>query len=446
VRQAVVVGIASTLCAIAARRLAAQQTPVVPQAPLQVTLQEAVRRALEVQPAIVQARGDQRNAGASQLAATGAFLPTITASGSSNLASTNRYNPSTGQIFNAPSNTSYSGTLGLTLNLFDGFQRIASKRVASANEDAADAGFVNQRYQVTAATAAVFFTALADAELVRVAQAQVDRAKEELQISVNKFKAGAATRSDTLTSTVDLGNARLALLQAQANLATAQANLGRQVGVDQLVRAVPDTAFPPLPDTTALRAQALESSPVVQQAEAKARATRAQLGIAHSEYWPALSLSYSNGYTGLDSLGRLGLTPWSTTQNYLNNWALRFTLSWTLFNGFGREADQVSASVTRDVAEATAADTRRGMNAQYTQQLAALFTANAQIGIAGADVAAAAEAVRVQQERYRLGAGTLLDLLTAQANLTQAQVSEVQARYTYLIARAQLEALVGHPL
>jgi len=431
---------------VSVRSLGAQQTPVVPQAPLQVTLPEAVRRALEVQPAIVQARGDQRNAGASQLAATGAFLPTITASGSSNLSSTNRYNPSTGQIINAPSNTSYSGTLGLTLNLFDGFQRLASKRVASANQDAADAGFVNQRYQVTATTAAVFFTALADEELVRVAQAQVDRAKEELQISVNKFQAGAATRSDTLTSTVDLGNARLTLLQAQANLATAQASLGRQVGVDQLVRAVPDTAFPPLPDTTALRAQALESAPVVAQAEAKARASRAQAGIARAEYWPALSLSYSNGYTGLDSLGRLGVTPWSTTTNYLNNWALRFTLSWTLFNGFGREADQVSASVLRDVAEATAADTRRGMNAQFTQQLAALFTAKAQIDIAGADVAAATEAARVQQERYRLGAGTLLDLLTAQANLTQAQVTEVQARYNYLIARAQLEALVGHSL
>jgi outer membrane protein len=440
VRWAAFIGLVSM------QSLGAQQVPVVPQAPLQVTLQEAVRRALEVQPAIVQARGDQRNAGASQLAATGAFLPTVTASGSSNLTSTNRYNPSTGQIISAPSNTSYSGSLGLTLNLFDGFQRIASKRVASANQDAADAGFVNQHYQVTATTAAVFFTALADEELVRVAQAQVDRAKEELQISVNKFQAGAATRSDTLTSTVDLGNARLALLQAQANLATAQANLGRQVGVDQLVRAIPDTAFPPLPDTTALRAQVLESSPVVQQAEAKARATQAQAGIAHAEYWPALSLSYSNGYTGLDSLGRLGLTPWSTTQSYLNNWALRFTLSWTIFNGFSREADQVSASVTRDVSLATAADTRRQMNAQYTQQLAALYTANAQIGIAGADVAAATEAVRVQQERYRLGAGTLLDLLTAQANLTQAQVSEVQARYNYLIARAQVEALVGHPL
>ena len=83
---------------------------------------------------------------------------------------------------------------------------------------------------------------------------------------------------------------------------------------------------------------------------------------------------------------------------------------------------------------------------QLTQQLAALSTAYAQIGIARANVAAATEALRVQQERYRLGAATLLDELTAEANLTRAEVNQVQARYNYLIARAQLEALVGHSL
>jgi outer membrane protein len=434
----VVVAFAMPLAMARPEPLAGQQ--------LEVTLAEAVRRALDVQPAIVQARGDVRNAGAGQRAASGAFLPTITASGSSNLASANRYNPSTGQIVTTPSNTSYSGSLGLSLDLFDGFQRLASKRVAAATEVAADAGLVNQRYQVTATTAQLFYTALANEELVRVAEAQVQRAKEERQISVNKFQAGAATRSDTLTSTVDLGNAQLALLQAQASLATAQANLGRQVGVDQSVRAVPDSAFPPAPDTTALRAETLDSWPQVRQADAKARAAGAQVGVARAQYWPTFSVSYANGYTGLDSLGRVGVAPWATTQSYANNWSLRFSLSWTLFNGFTREANQVSASVAQDVAQAQAADTRRQLGAALTQQLAATFTAYAQIGITGANVAAAAEALRVQQERYRLGAATLLDLLTAEANLTQAQVNQVQARYNYLIARAQVEALVGHTL
>src|SRR5881628_3263940 len=443
-RRGVVAGIVS---AFVSTGVAAQQKPAAGQpAQLQVSLAEAVRRALDVQPAVVQARGDQRNAGATERAAVGAFLPSISIGGSSNKASANRYNSATGQIVTVPSNTSYFGSVGASVDLFDGFRRFATKSAASASVNSADAGFANQRAQVTGATQQLFFTALAQEELVRVAEAQLQRAKEELQIAVNKFQAGAATRSDTLTATVDLGNGQLALLQAQANLAAAQASLGRQVGVDQLVRAVPDTAFPPLPDTTALRAQALESSPLVQQVEAKARATRAQAGIARAEYWPALSLSYSNGYTGLDSLGRIGVAPWSTTQNYVNNWALRFTLSWTLFNGFTREANQVTVSVAQDVARAAAADTRRQVGAQLTQQLAAVTTAYAQFGITGANVAAATEALRVTQERYKLGAGTLLDLLTAEANMTQAQVNQVQSRYNYLIARAQVEALVGHPL
>src|SRR2546425_225104 len=346
---------------------------------LEVTLPEAVRRALDVQPAMVQARGDQRNAGAGQRAAFGAFLPTITAGGSSNLASANRYNSLTGQIVTVPSNTSYSGSLTLSYDLFDGFRRFANRSAASATLDAADAEVVNQRAQVTAATQQLFFTALANEELVRVAEAQVQRAKEERQIAVNKFQAGAATRSDTLTATVDLGNAQLALLQAQANLATAEANLGRQVGVDQPVRAVPDTAFPPLPDTTALRAEALKSSPQVRQAEAQVRAAGAMVGVARSQYWPTFSASYGNGYTGLDSLGRLALTPWATTRGYTNTWSLRFSLNWTLFNGFTREADQVTASVGRDVARAQAADTRRQVGAQLTEQLAATVTAYARL-------------------------------------------------------------------
>src|SRR5207244_9102618 len=104
--------------------------------------------------------------------------------------------------------TSCTGSLAMNLDLFDGFRRFANRSAAAATQDAADAGFVNQRYQVTATTALVFYTALANEELVRVAQAQFQRAKEELQISVNKFQAGAATRSDTLTST-EIGRAHV---------------------------------------------------------------------------------------------------------------------------------------------------------------------------------------------------------------------------------------------
>jgi len=403
----------------------------------QLTLAEAVQRALEVQPAVVEARGTVSNAGWQKRAAYGAFLPSLTLGSSA-------FRQNSPSIVNGLSATAgtyqYSSSLSLSLDLFTGFRRLARYRNAAATEDAADAGLVNQRYQVTVATQQAFFTALADEDLVRVAEAQVQRAKEELQISVNKFLAGAATRSDTLTSTVDLGTAQLTLLQARANLATAQANLARQAGIDGPVQAVPDSQLPALPDTTGLRAAAVAGAPVVVQADAQARAASAAVWDARSLYLPTVTAGFSTSSQGLTE-------PWSgfdAGNRNLNQF--RIGLSWTLFNGFQREQTAAQNVASADLARAQAADTRRQLDAQLTQQVAALFTAYTQIGITGANVAAATEARRVQQERYRLGAATLLDLLTAEANLTQAAVNQVQARYNYLNARAQLEALVGRSL
>ncbi len=425
-------GLAAALAAAGSAPLAAQQ------APLQVTLAEAVRRALDVQPAVVQARGAVTTAGWQKRAAYGAFLPTVVLNSSASRQNARTVGGIGVQI--DPGTYTYNTGLTASLDLFTGFKRLADYKNADATEDAADAGLVNQRYQVTAATHQLFFTALADEELVRVAQAQVDRAKEERQISVNKFQAGAATRSDTLTSTVDLGNAQLALLQAQANLATAQGNLARQIGVDGPVRAVPDSQLPALPDTIGVRATALQQAPAVAQATAQERAASASVWASRSQFWPTLLATYSTSSQGPTK-------PWDgfdATNKNLNR--LQIGLQWPLFNGFQREQAVAQSSVNRDIAQAQAADTRRLVGAQLTQYVAATFTAYAQIGITGANVVAAAEALRVQQERYRLGAATLLDLLTAEANLTQAQVNQVQARYNYLIARAQVEALVGHAL
>jgi outer membrane protein len=419
-----------TLGAALAGPLGAQQ--------LEVSLDEAVRRALQVQPAMVQARGDQRTAAAGRRSALGAFLPSLSTSWSASRSNVSRIDPTTGR----PVPPEYTHTVGLsaTMTLFDGLNRFASVRASAAQQDAAEAGYVSQRYQTTLATKQVFYDALAREELVRVAEAQVRRAEQQLQISIEKLRAGSATRSDSLRSTVEFGNARIALLQARANLATAQANLGRQIGVDALVRAAPDTALPTLPDTAALRAGPLESAPQVQQADALARAARADVLARRSLYVPTVTVSYNDNHQGT------GFPEFFGFGSYNETFSWRFGLSWTLFNGFARESQNTAAAVARDNAVARAGDARRAVGAEMTQQLAALTTAFEQIDIARANLAAATEDLRVQQERYRVGAATILDLLTSQASLTQAEVNLVQTRFNYFIARAELEALVGRTL
>src|SRR5207247_849346 len=326
--------------------------------------------------------GDQRNAGASSRSAFGAFLPTVTTGASAARSNVGRIDPTTGRP--VPPDYSYTGSLNLSLQLFDGFQRFANLKAASATSNAADAGAVNQRFQITLATKQAFYNAIANEELVRVADAQVRRARQQLQISIDKLHAGSATRSDSLRSLVDYGNSRIALLQAQANLATAQANLGRQIGIDALVRAVPDSVLPPLPDTAGLRLSVIGDAPQVQQADAQARALGAQVGISRALYWPTFSVSVGNSYS--DSVA-----PWRSTRGYASGWRVIFSGQWSLFNGFGREKQVTSAVVARDEAQARAADTRRQVSAQLTQQIAALATAFEKISIAETNVAAAPE-------------------------------------------------------
>lgn len=418
---------------------AGSAAPVRAQQPQQeVTLNEAIQRALQVQPAMAVARGDQRNTSASKRSAYGAFIPSVSVGASAARSNVGRIDATTGRPI--PPEYTYTGSLNASLELFDGFRRIANLKATAALNDAADAGVVDARFQTTLQTKQAFYTAVADEALVRVAEAQLTRAQQQLQISVEKLRAGSATRSDSLRSRVEFGNARIELLRAKANLATAQADLGRQIGVDGPVRAAFDSTLPSMPDTTELRQTALSSSPAVDQADARASAARAQVWSARAQYWPTVVVSYNNNRQGSDNPN------WPFFSNFPETFQWRFGLSWPLLNGFTREANQVSASADRDIAVARAADTRRQVNALVTQQLAVLTTAFEQISIARENMAAATEDLRVQNERYRVGAATILDLLTSQAALTQAEVNVVQTQFSYLIARAQLEATVGRTL
>ena len=104
------------------------------------------------------------------------------------------------------------------------------------------------------------------------------------------------------------------------------------------------------------------------------------------------------------------------------------------------------AKVAEVNAEASLHDAQLAAQQSLTQNIGALRSASQRVAVQTASVAAAEEDVRVQQQRYNIGASTLLDLITSQAALATARQALIQARYDYRIARAQLEALVGRDL
>jgi outer membrane protein TolC len=400
-----------------------------------VTLDEAIDMALRSQPAMVQAYGQVSNASAAKLQAVGAWLPSISAGSGLSSNSTSRFDQNTQRTV-IGSSTSYSSNISANLTIFDGLSRMYDNRVAGADAAAAEATLINQEFQTTLQTKQTFFNALAAEALVRVSETQIERSLEQHQISKDKLAAGTATRSDTLRSSVDLANARLQKLNAEAQLANAEASLAQLIGVDGPVKAIREDALLVMADvdTATLREEALQRSPTIHQAEAAVRAADANLSASYGTYFPRISASYSRSWAGSEILD---LNP---------SWSARLSASWTLFNGFAREASKSRAQVSRDNARAQAEDSRRNVNTQLTQYLTALAQAQAQYEIAEGNIAAGQEDLRVQRERYRLGAATLVEVLVAQASLDQAEVSVVQARLDYLVAKAQIEALIGREL
>jgi outer membrane protein len=408
-----------------------------------VTLEEAIRLAERTQPRVVQARAGVNTAAAQRRNAWGAFLPTVTAGSSASeffSEGANRIDPITGLLSSGnSSNRSITTSLSASVDLFTGFRRGAELRAARAGEEEAGATLVDARFQQGLATTNQFFDALAAAQLVGVREAGVRRAEEQLKVSIAKLQAGSATRSDSLRSLVTLGNTRLDLIQARTDLATAEAGLARLIGEVGRVRAADDSSFRQVAaavETQALRTEAESRSPRIQSALASANAANADISAARSGYWPSLTLGANTGWNA------------SRANDYafLNQRQVSLRLNWELFNGFDRELAITQREASYDVARATAEDERRAVQAELTQRLAELDAARSKIDITQTSVAAATEDLRVQQERYRLGVATIVDVLTSQEALDQAEVDVVNARFDYLRARAQIEALIGRSL
>jgi outer membrane protein TolC len=352
----------------------------------EVTLAEATRMAIRTNPTVVQALGNVGVAEAAKLEQIGRYLPSITGSGSMSTNSTTRFDESTQRTVVGASQQ-YSTGLTASLVIFDGLRRNSQGKSTSADLESAHATLTSQEFNVSLQTKQSFFNALAADELVRVSETRIGRAEEQLKQTRDRLAAGTAIRSDTLRSFVELGNARLQLLQSET-----------------------------------------------QRANAIANAADAQVGVSRAGYFPSVSASYSQNLAG------------PLIQDMNRSWSARLSLSWPIFNGFTRETQMERSRASQNTARAQAEDQRRLIDAQLTQQFALLESARVRHQIAGASAEAAEEDLRVQRQRYEVGASTILEVLASQVNLDQAAVDRVQARLDYLVAKAEIEAIVGREI
>lgn len=409
-----------------------------------ISLEEAIRLAQQRSPQAIQAEGVERTSRAARVSAVGAIMPSATLSAGRSFqfgGGQVRTNQSGEQVTIASAPVNSTG-LNMNMTLFDGGQRLYNLRTAKSQIAAAEANQVAVKYNVALNVKQQYYAVLAAIESEDAARVQMAQANEQFKTSIAKVRAGVATRSDSLRGVIQVGNAQLALITAQSSKEAADASLTRLVGSEVPVTADPTSVqenMAALPDSAELAALA-ENGPAVEQARAELDAAEESRKASKATYLPSLSANYSRSGSGTDTRFGLGNDPFAYSGR------LSFSLSYPLFNNFQREEQVVRAKVAEINAKAALRDTELGAQESLTQNIGALRSASQRVAVQAASVAAAEEDVRVQQQRYNIGASTLLDLITSQAALAQAQQALIQARYDYRIARAQLEALIGRDL
>lgn len=446
VGHALMLGAVLVAAPLREKPLGAQPLTVADDGARPISLAEAIQMAQRNSPAVVQARGLERTAGAARRAALGAYLPSLNLNGSSSRTQGVQFFqgqlvPLTGNPWN------YNNGLGTQLELFDGGRRWQELARVRATGDVADATTIQARFDAALQVKQQYYAALAARESETAARAQLEQAEQQLKASTARVAAGVATKSDSLRSAIQLGNAQLAVLTSQNDLRVANAALTRVVGSTTTVTTSPsDSAesMPAVPLEPELETL-ISRGPAVQLAEANLLAARASRKAQRSQYLPTLSMSYNYSYTQ-SSKAFTGGNLFLIGGNDPNRQNMSFNFSYPLFNGFVREQGAVQADVTLRNAEAQLRDAKLGARQTLTSQLRALANAQARVQVQLAAIAAAEEDLRVQQQRYALGASTLLDLLTSQTQLNQARQALIQARLDGRIARAQLSSLVGRDL
>ena len=406
-----------------------------PDSTLRVTLGQALQLAANVDPNYVAALRQVGDADWVRRQAWMAFvIPSAQFQWSYNRFSSPQFNIGTGDLADELTTASLSARY----DLFRGGAKIYGMQGSAAGVEGARAGELQARFETALGTEADYYEVIAQAELLRVAQERTDRAERQLEIARARVLSGAAVQTDSLQLLLELTRAQVEELQQTASLKVARLQLGRRIGHTGPADAVPLDALPavelPITETEAYR-EALTSSPRVEVAQADARVADAFFKTERSSYFPTVSLF--GQWAGFDD----AIIPDATTRTTYG-----VALNFPLWDGANRELRVYRANTARQVAEAARADTEREVGRNIVAAYQAYVTARASAELAARAVVVARESLRVQEERYRAGATTILDLLVAQVDLTEAEAGLVRARFTTRLALAGVEAILGRRL
>ncbi len=396
-----------------------------------MTLDDCVEIALTSSLTLAQAQENLAGAGAGVMSGWSGVLPRVSAG----LGYSDGRTVTGGASVNSES---YSGNLSLNQTLFDGgaFARLSgAHRSRNASEFALDGA----RRSVILSTKAAYYGLLKAMRLSDVQTEALELAREQMRKAESLYELGSASKSDFLKAQVQVKQSELALISAERVAATARLNLlytmGVSMGTDIEVVDPADLGGDEILDFDL--EEAVGRRPDVRSAEESLIASRRSLLSAKAARWPSLGLSasYSKGGESMDDVtGDFG-------DDYSTSTSL--SLSIPIFNGLATKASIDNSKAALRSQEISVRDVRLSAAYEIETVRLGVIEQRKRVGVATVGLETAEEELRVSEERFRLRAASMLDVIYARVAYSQARVSLVEAQYDYEIAKAELKDALG---
>lgn len=277
-----------------------------------------------------------------------------------------------------------------------------------------------------------YFNYMANKGLVESERLSVKEAETSLQSTQERQRVGLATIADVLQAKTALSQATLTLETTEGDLQTTRGALAAAMGlpanVPYDIDAAPATSVGPATDSVdALIAMAVNSRPDLASAQAQYRQAIADVRAVRGDLFPSIQATGTGGRTYVNTLPR-GAT----------NYTLSIGLAIPIFSGFSRQYAVKQARADADAALGRAASVKQLVRFQVFSSYYALQTAARRVNTADDLLASAQSSEEAALGRYRAGVGLFVDLLTAQSALASARAQQVQARWIWQTALAQL--------
>lgn len=342
---------------------------------------------------------------------------------------------------------SYSASLSSGLTLFDGLSNFYSISQSKANYEAGKYRLIRLRQDIVFQTVIKYVTVLKAKKILDVQEENLKWNKKSLETITERNKLGQVTLADLYQQQVNYGNAELLYIQTKNNYEIARNDLlsylsldvtlpyeVQDINIQNIVKELEGEKLNQVHlDFSELVKNALENRYDYRAKQLEVTSRDYGIVIARSGHFPKLNASLSAG-TRSNRLSDLG-----KSRTYIAG----LSLSLPIFNGWLISNRVQLAEVNFKNSQLELDELERIIKVNLKKSLLELEASKKKLEVNSKNVLAASENQKINEEKYNLGANTLLNLLIANSQYVQAQNELINSTFDYLITKKQMEYLIG---